>query len=78
MFKAIDCKQIYFTQQQIPFKANILKVIGVFCMQRECTHTQSTKRMNPLCKSKVVKVIYYNYFHCQLFYNSTNSATYSA
>jgi len=37
-------------------------------MQRECTQTQSTKWMNPLCKSKVVKVIYYNYFYCQLFH----------
>lgn len=24
--------------------------------------------MNPLCKSEVVKVIYYNYFYCQLFH----------
>jgi len=37
-------------------------------MQREFTQTQSAKWMNPLCKSKVVKVIYYNYFYCQLFH----------
>lgn len=39
----------------------------MLCMQGECTQTQSMKWMNPLCKSKVVKVIYYNYFYYQLF-----------
>lgn len=40
----------------------------MFCTLRECAQTQSAKWVNPLCKSKVVKVIYYNYFYCQLFH----------
>lgn len=40
----------------------------MFYRQREYTQTQSTKWMKPLCTSKVVKVIYYNNFYCQLFH----------